>query len=145
MLVRTFIVVGLGAIAAIGAGLSFGARSTQFAETLKAAKSDQPVAAWTELGSEPDGTQVQSVRAIMPAGSSCPELVWDSGHTPMTLRAGPDGSFKDTVCEAALPDGATNAKVDGVAVPVRKKVIETVAVLGDTGCKKQQGTCEPEG
>jgi hypothetical protein len=128
---------------AVSAGLWFAAPTVGFGGLRKAAASDPPVAAWTELG--PDGEQ--SVRAIVGRGP-CPQLRWVGAgrrdQKDMTVRAGPTSAFTDTVCQADLPDGATRADVGGVAVPVRRATLERVAVVGDTGCKltkKVQQAC----
>jgi hypothetical protein len=133
---------------AVCAGLWLAAPTAGFGSLRRAAASDPPVAAWTELG--PGGAQ--SVRAVIASGA-CPELRWVAaarlGDKAMTVRARPtsDGAFTDTVCEAPLPDGATRADVGGVAVPVRRAALERVVVLGDTGCKitktKQQACDDP--
>jgi hypothetical protein len=145
-------VVGAGAIATFvqTAGLSFAAPTTGFAGLSKTAASDTPVAAWTEVGVDPTtGAQVQSVRAIINSGEcSKLQLVWkdQAAPIPMTPRAEATSAFTDIVCEANLPIGVTDAKVDGLAVGSRPTVIRSMAVLGDTGCKPagqtKKSTCD---
>jgi predicted phosphodiesterase len=151
-LVGALAVVGLGTVATIAqsGSLAFAARATGLGGVSTTTASDTPLAAWTELG--PGGLQV--VRAVMASGTaSCPPIHWEIGATSgggaMALRAPSNGAFNDTVCEYPLPGSATGADVAGMAVPVRKGVIEKVALLGDTGCKegKQSSSkvkCDPK-
>jgi hypothetical protein len=90
---------------------------------------------WVGLG--PDGAVA---RAILPgAGSDCPNLVVDGTPHPMVERTAPASCFPVTVCEAAIPYGAVSATVSSrfgdAALPLPPSEIQTIAIIGDTGCR----------
>ncbi|HEY0613317.1 MAG TPA: metallophosphoesterase [Candidatus Elarobacter sp.] len=78
---------------------------------------------------------------------SCPALTYDGGSAPMRLRAAAQKDFDDAVCDAALPDGAANAAVEGTRLPAVSRAPRTVVVVGDTGCRmkgdEQQNCGDP--
>jgi hypothetical protein len=93
------------------------------------------VAAWVALGPEGSAT----VRAVA-RGPACPSLAVDGQAVPMAVRAAPaPPAFPDTVCEAALPAGATGMAVGGLVLPQRRPAPQRIAVLGDTGCRLKEG------
>ena len=47
----------------------------------------------------------------------------------------PQGSLDVLVCEALLPASVRSAKVDGRPVPLLKRNVRKVLILGDTGCR----------
>ncbi len=105
------------------------------------------LAAWTQLG--PDGSR--SVRLVTSL-VECPTADLDYGQSPSPsppsaatleavdeirteVRVGSSApAFPYTVCEAALPDGVVGIGVGGVRLRVSPDEIESVAVVGDTGC-----------
>jgi len=92
-----------------------------------------------------------AIARVVTAAAICPVLRVDRHDVPMTVRfaAGtvpfrptaslPENSkpsaFPVTVCEAMLPTGAKRAVVDGVRLPVPKREVRRIVVIGDTGCR----------
>jgi Calcineurin-like phosphoesterase len=129
-----------------------------------AAPSNQVAAAWVEL-TGPNGANgltgnVATARAITEASvaggaNPCPTIAVNSG-TPvqMTLRAAGSTSlalrsvntppakpalFPVSSCEFQLPAGATSAVVAGKSLPMPKANPTKIVVIGDTGCRLQNG------
>jgi hypothetical protein len=90
------------------------------------------LAAWVELG--PDGAAM--ARAV---GSDCPPLVADGAARPMSARAPTTAPFALPVCEAPLPATAASATVGGVPVPVPRPQPSRIVVIGDAGCRLEEG------
>ncbi len=90
------------------------------------------------------------VARVVTDAATCPVLTVDGRGTAMTVRfaaatvpqrptaSAPENSkpsaFPVTVCEAPLPAGH-RASVDGVALPLAKRVVRRIVVIGDTGCR----------
>jgi hypothetical protein len=92
---------------------------------------DQPVlAAWTQLGL----TDSLLVRAITTA-AQCPRVSIDGVSQAMAVRARPSPEFPVTSCEALAPRSTSAVTVDETAVPLPRRFVERVVVLGDTGCR----------
>jgi hypothetical protein len=92
-------------------------------------------AMWVELG--PDGIAI--ARAIT-VDDVCPTITLDGFATPMRLRADsapPD--FAVLVCEMALPPGTGFAAVAGQALPLPVLHPRRIVVIGDTGCRLEDG------
>lgn len=79
-------------------------------------------------------------RAVLPKGSSCPQLeltgtasVQMDRRTPGTTTK---GAFDDVVvCSAPIPPGASAASVAGQRIPAAlPREVQTIASLADTGC-----------
>jgi hypothetical protein len=108
-----------------------------------------PYAAYVLLGEAPPGEAAALARVIVDAGAACPELAGErGGGLAMGKRANPHG-FTVDVCEAAVPFGERFAAADGsFTLPVARRRVERVAVMGDTGCKPQEqdgcGLDDPE-
>ena len=97
------------------------------------------VAAWTQLG----GSNLQVARVVVSSGG-CPTLRLRSTAGPslvvMKPRAVPDPpAFTDTVCQADIPAGTTEASVPGHQLPVASKELRRIALVGDTGCASKKG------
>jgi hypothetical protein len=74
------------------------------------------------------------VRAVTPDGH-CPSLSFDGKPAPMTLRASADDAFPG-VCQAAVPEAAREAMIDGAALPLPvKREVRRIVLFGDTGCR----------
>jgi hypothetical protein len=87
------------------------------------------------------GAQGPVARAIMIPDASnnnvppCPRIEVDGTPRAMTIRAEPDGKdFNIRVCEFAL-GAATRASIAGQTLRLPPDKLETIAVLGDTGCR----------
>lgn len=101
-----------------------------------------PLASYVVLGEAPGGEAVALARVIGPAGQSCPELHGRGTRLKMSKRSNPQG-FEVDVCEAAVAfERAYTVGRGGPALPVARRRVERVAVVGDTGCKpKDQDGC----
>jgi hypothetical protein len=88
-----------------------------------------PLAAWVEM----TGAGAQ-VRAVTEA-AACPALSVDGKARPMTLRAPPSEAFANRICEADLPNRASHALVEGIALPAPKAAPQRIVILGDSGCR----------
>jgi hypothetical protein len=128
------------------------------------APSNQVAAAWVELNG-PNGANgltgnVAIARAVTEAtaagGSNpCPTITINGGApVQMNLRASATTSlalrsvntppakpalFPISSCEYPLPAGVTSAVVSGQSLPVPKANPTKIVVLGDTGCRLQNG------
>ncbi|HYD69609.1 metallophosphoesterase family protein [Azospirillum sp.] len=93
-------------------------------------------AAAPQSGAEP----ALLARAVLNgAGVACPTVQQNGSSAPMTARVNPSAThFPVTVCEAVVTPGATVtlATATGSAtLPPASKAPQTLAVLGDTGCR----------
>ncbi|HXN32799.1 MAG TPA: metallophosphoesterase, partial [Polyangiaceae bacterium] len=130
-----------------------------------AAPSNQVAATWVELtgpnGSNGLAGNVAIARAITEASSPdgganpCPTITISGGApVQMNLRAASTTSlalrsvntppakpalFPVSSCEYQLPSGATSAVVSGQSLPLPKANPTKIVVLGDTGCRLQNG------
>ncbi len=128
------------------------------------APANQVAAAWVEL-SGPNGSNgltgnVAIARAVTEATAAgganpCPTITVNGGApVQMNLRAGATTSipirsvntlpnkpalFPVSACEYQLPAGATSAVVGGRSLPLPKANPTKVVVIGDTGCRLQNG------
>lgn len=93
------------------------------------------------------------VRALSAAGQ-CPFIQWD-GAAPrkMAVRAEPavvpvrggaaqpdskEAVFPVLTCEAEVPSGVQQARIEGVNLPVPRPEIRRIVVIADTGCRMKQ-------
>ncbi len=94
------------------------------------------VAAWVQLG--PDGEAL--IRAVSgPAG--CPPLAVGSNPRAMTVRVAPTApAFPVVVCEATLPaDAVDGLTIAGQPLPIPRTAPRRIVVIGDTGCRLEEG------
>jgi Calcineurin-like phosphoesterase len=130
-----------------------------------AAPSTQVAAAWVEL-TGPNGSNgltgnvaiaraVTEATAAMGGANPCPTITINGGAAvQMNLRAAATTSlalrsvntppakpalFPVSSCEYPLPAGATSAVVAGQSLPLPKANPTTIVVIGDTGCRLQNG------
>lgn len=105
-----------------------------------------PLSTYVLLGE--DGRPV--IRAIV-EGDLCPTLRLDDRRVAMSVRVGEatvpprrasseDGASKSaafpvSVCEAVVAKGAHRALIDGVRLPMPKRSLRRIVVIGDTGCR----------
>ncbi|MBV8973246.1 MAG: metallophosphoesterase [Sphingomonadaceae bacterium] len=91
------------------------------------------------------------VARVVTAAATCPVLRVDGRDVAMAVRfaaatvpqrptaSTPERSkpsaFPVTVCEARLPLETRRASVGGVALPLPKRVVRRIVVIGDTGCR----------
>ncbi|MGH9361497.1 MAG: metallophosphoesterase [Thermoanaerobaculia bacterium] len=101
-----------------------------------------PLAAYVLLGESPAGEAVAFARVILAAGQACPELIGRRAPIAMGKRLNPHG-FEVDVCEAVVPfDRSLTVGEGGAALPVARREVRRVVVVGDTGCKpKDQAGC----
>ena len=91
--------------------------------------------AWLELG--PGGESI--VRAIT-TDASCPALEIDGHTVTMQVRAAPDPPmFPVLTCEATVPAEAAHAAIGDAVLPLPRATTERIAVIGDTGCRIEEG------
>ena len=104
------------------------------------------VARWTVAG--PAGAVVARVATN---DGLCPAIRVDGSARPMTLRAAAStlpprpgiskpelikaSAFPVTVCETVLDRRVGQARIGAVAVPLLRKRIDRIVVIGDTGCR----------
>jgi hypothetical protein len=94
-----------------------------------------PLAAYVLLGESPGGGPVALARVIVASGETCPELIGGGTALALRKRLNPHG-FAVDVCEAAVPfDRRFAVGAGGPALPVARREVRRVAVVGDTGCK----------
>lgn len=87
--------------------------------------------AWVELRS--DGAL--DVRAIIPPGAACPEMIADGAPLTAAPRDAPDEAYPIQVCAGRAPVGAKRITVAGLPAPTLAKTIRRIVILGDTGCR----------
>lgn len=114
--------------------------------TARAQASGPLLSAFITLGK--DGRPV--ARAITQA-DQCPAITVDGREVPMHLRAAPSteplrptasvpefskpSAFPVRVCDLGLPQGAKTAVLGGHTLPLPRKHINRIVVIGDTGCR----------
>lgn len=92
-----------------------------------------------------------AVARVVTTARQCPAIKIDGVKRAMSVRASPGmlplrptastvanskpSAFPVSVCEADLPKGTRTASVAGRALPVPKRVIRRIVVIGDTGCR----------
>ena len=86
-------------------------------------------APWLQLG--PDG----ALGARVITGGGCPLVMVDGVAQEMQVRAQATAAYADTVCEAAIPAGARDVAVGGVALRMPAAVPRRILIIGDTGCR----------
>ena len=117
-----------------------------------AAGATNPLTAFTLVVPRATASSGLQARALLPVGARCPALRVSVVHAgtqqerllPMSARrAAPStgAAFASVfVCQAAIPAGAVAAAVGATTIPAAlPDTIETVALLGDTGCAIMQG------
>ncbi len=100
------------------------------------------LAAYVLLGEAPGGEAVVFARVILNSGQPCPELIGGGAPIAMSKRLNPHG-FTVDVCEAVVPfERALTVGEGGAALPVARREVRRVSVVGDTGCQpKNQSGC----
>jgi len=71
---------------------------------------------------------------LVTAATACPTLHTDKGDTAMVVRAAATANFP-LVCAAAIPGGASSARIADIALPLPVASPQRILVLGDTGCR----------
>ncbi|WP_316301527.1 metallophosphoesterase [Aliisedimentitalea sp. MJ-SS2] len=92
--------------------------------------------AWVQHGG-PSGAVVRAIST----SKTCPQLNHDGEVSKMHLRmdAPPHGFEGIYVCEAGIAQTAQGLSIGPVALPPPAKVLDRVAVIGDTGCRVNYG------
>lgn len=93
------------------------------------AQSSSLLAAWTQVG------RGGALLARTIVRGSCPSLSVDARTLPMRVRAAPGPAFDVRSCEATIPRNARRVSVLGRRLPLPRPELQTIAVLGDTGCR----------
>ncbi len=97
------------------------------------------------------GANGEAVARVITQAARCPAITVDGHRHRMTMRAGAatmplrvtrsDASdskpavFPVSTCDAVVPHSARHASVGGVALPLPKRSINRLVVIGDTGCR----------
>ena len=97
------------------------------------------------------GPQGQAVARVVTPSAHCPALTVDGAKLPMRIRAGPateplrptessaanskPSAFPMNTCETELPVGARHASVNGLVLPMPRREVRRIVVIGDTGCR----------
>jgi predicted phosphodiesterase len=100
------------------------------------------LAAWVQLVGPDD----KSIIRVVTNSSDCPVVTADGEELPMDLRAGParlydppQGKeapvFGVRTCELASPEGKRAVLLDGKPLPLPRRDLKRIVVLGDTGCR----------
>ena len=92
-----------------------------------------------------------AVARVVTTANQCPVLRIDNRAMPMRVRAqaatlplrptastsanSKPSAYPVTVCDAPLPAGARGATVGGRSLPIPKRQIRRIVVIGDTGCR----------
>ncbi len=92
---------------------------------------------WVQLG--PGGELL--ARAVVEAGAPCPALEVEGATWPMRPREPVPPPYVGvvTVCQARLPAGTARATLEGEPLPLLGPRIETILLIGDTGCRIKTG------
>ena len=91
--------------------------------------------AWLELG--PGG---ERIARVITAADRCPPLEVDGRTSAMQVRAEPDPpAFPVLTCEGTVPAEATRAAIGAASLPLPPATAERLAVIGDTGCRIEDG------
>lgn len=124
--------------------------------TLLAASAAQSTPPEADIA-EPDSTYVvlgaggTPVARVITSARQCPQLIADGTALKMQLRAGPStepqrstastpdlskpSAFPVRVCERTLSRGTRQATIAGRKLPLPRRNIRRILVIGDTGCR----------
>lgn len=113
---------------------------------VSARAADAPLASYVVMAA--DGA---AVARVVTAAATCPAIQVNGRSRPMTPRAEPEtvaqrttaskpevskpSAFPVAVCEATLPRGVRRVKVLGHRLPVPRRRVDRILVIGDTGCR----------
>ena len=91
------------------------------------------------------------VARVITSAAECPAIRIDGRLRPMTMRApaatviqrptaskpelSKPSAYPVTVCESALPRTARHASIEGRVLPIPRRAIRRIVVIGDTGCR----------
>lgn len=81
-------------------------------------------------------------RAVLTGATQCPSIALGSATQPMSVRPVPAAAaafFPVLVCETLIPAGTTSASIAGQQLPLPGQTVNTVAGIGDTGCRLKNG------
>jgi Calcineurin-like phosphoesterase len=81
------------------------------------------------------GAQGPIARAIYTDATDCPSIKADGKDQPMNARMGDQTAFPVLVCEFAVPANTKKLELRGKKLPLPPSTLESVAVIGDTGCR----------
>jgi hypothetical protein len=95
----------------------------------RAGRAELLTPAWVELG---EGNAMVA-RVIIDAGD-CPTIEIDGTRVAMRRRTPVPAGFRPA-CEAAIPANTRRASVNGQSLPLPRRNLQRVLVMGDTGCR----------
>lgn len=100
----------------------------------RAAAPDGIVSAYVVLGE-----QGRPYARVLTADARCPVIRFDAQAVPMSVRAASADSrpalFPLLACEREIPAGTRSALVNGRLLPLPKREIRRIVVIGDSGCR----------
>jgi len=92
------------------------------------------VYSWVQAG--PNNTVIARV---ITKKVNCPDIRIDGEKFEMDVRSEPSSDFPVLVCEFTIPDGTESASVNGRHLPMFKENTKRIVVIGDTGCRIEEG------
>jgi predicted phosphodiesterase len=94
-----------------------------------------PLRTWVEIGS--GGAVVRAI--VTDPKAACPDIEIENDSVSriytMQVRSARQPGFDILICEANLPQGVKSASIGGTRVPVARRQLKKIAVIGDTGCR----------
>jgi hypothetical protein len=104
------------------------------------AKSDAPEYSYVVLGA-----QGAIARAIYTDATDCPSIKVDDKDQPMNARMGDKTAFPVLVCEFLVPANTKKLELHGRKLPLPPDTLQSVAVIGDTGCRMKGSAADDDG
>lgn len=108
-----------------------------------------PVPAHAKSGA-PDYTYVvlgvkgSIARAIYSEATECPPIKADGKDEPMTARRGDQTAFPVLVCEFEVLPHTAKLELNGKKLPLPPSKLQSVAVIGDTGCRMKDDDADED-
>jgi len=83
------------------------------------------------------GSNQELIARVVTQDATCPMIDVDGTKTAMNTRISPDEDvdFPVRVCEAVVSPQAQHASVLGQTIPLTKKSLSKIIVMGDSGCR----------
>ena len=92
------------------------------------------LSSWVQMG--PSGNVIARV---ITGRAECPDIRLDNETETMTVRSTPDADFPVLVCETVIPSGTVTAALDTHTLKLPGDFITRLVVIGDTGCRLEDG------
>jgi uncharacterized protein involved in tolerance to divalent cations len=115
--------------ARLSARLLAGLLAAALAACIPALAQARPLYRWVEH--VPGGAEARAITKE----SACPTAIVDGRLTAMQARSEPRGAFPIRVCALPIPADAREVSLDGLPLPLPKKRVDRILLIGDTGCR----------